>query len=650
MFTVPPLITLSIGDVSFHLYPRPPNDDGDDARSYPTPDSGSTSPTPPPPIAVVNGGTDDDGDRYYRVDLNSFTGTLKIARSSSSPRTASPPPPPPSSTTLEVVDDESSSGGVHHHHHHHRSSKVPVKSLIDRYGGGRDGRSRSPAPPEKKLDEDRKVATPLSTPKAVGDATTTTMPKPAEEAWPTMASSSTSLSGQDATTTSSSSGVDDGGRRNDEIATTTMTTTTTTTTTAIAPTGTATSSYIDHASQSPQRPRNDGNSSKRVFSLSPPRTKFASIAQHVLHQVALAGKDVVDALESTGVSRRGGSGYVKVGGDGSSRRRNAGDVCDDDYDGDYDGDAHGGTELHVACASEDGVDRVRAMLLRRDDEDLGHDLHSPDRRGRLPIHVLSMNRRLIGRDPDGCEEVAIALIELMTPERAVQALHPSCGLAPFVHAIDSWTERLHSLDGDPPSRGDGKDPPGLSIPVGRSDEDYAGCKSTVRRRRVPYRSLFQPSTVNELSVSSIARAKLLYLPAFVTISDHEVFAIRMLSRLIDDYPEKTREAILTNVASVPLFLKSVLLISDPDKMTEIANTTLVKHVVMDKRTVNVWLCAMLTDTKEVKMRAAIYIKLLSSLTFQDLASTSQSPERYSDKEIERFATYRKETFNAVYCW
>ena len=316
------------------------------------------------------------------------------------------------------------------------------------------------------------------------------------------------------------------------------------------------------------------------------------------------------------------------------------------------GDAHGGTELHVACASRDGVDLARALLLRHDDGDLEDDVHRPDRRGRLPIHVLSMNRILIVKDPDGCEEVALALIELMGPEKAVQALHSSSGLAPFVYAIGSWTERLHSPGGA--SRGDASVPPATSVPAGMSDEDNArgslASSAASIRRRVPYRSLFLSLPTNESSVSFVNRSKLLYLPASVTISDHEVFSIRMLSRMIDDYPEKTREAILTNIASVPLFLKSVLLINDPEKMTELTNSTLVKHVVMDKRSINVWLCAMLTDTKDVKMRAAIFIKLLSGLTFQDLASSSQSPERYSDKEIERFATIRKETFNAIYCW
>lgn len=110
----------------------------------------------------------------------------------------------------------------------------------------------------------------------------------------------------------------------------------------------------------------------------------------------------------------------------------------------------------------------------------------------------------------------------------------------------------------------------------------------------------------------------------------------------------TREAILTNLASVPLFLKSVLLIDDAEAMTEVLNSSLVRHAVVDKRSINVWLCAMLTNTKEVKVRAVTFLKLLSRLTLADLASSSQSPDRFSAKEVERFTTCQEETFNAVY--
>mmetsp|Transcript_28062 Transcript_28062/g.67605 ORF Transcript_28062/g.67605 Transcript_28062/m.67605 type:complete len:554 (+) Transcript_28062:139-1800(+) len=83
-------------------------------------------------------------------------------------------------------------------------------------------------------------------------------------------------------------------------------------------------------------------------------------------------------------------------------------------------------------------------------------------------------------------------------------------------------------------------------------------------------------------------------------------------------------------------------------MTALLEETLVKHVTLDKRSINVWLTAMLTDTKEVKLRAVTFIKLLSILTLQDLSNNSESPDRYSEDEIERFGILQKDTFNAVY--
>ncbi len=139
MSSAPLNITVSVGDVSFHLSPRPPND-GDDPQS--SPPSNSESPSPPPPIVVVgygsspplssqpsstqeNGGIGDggigagNGDQYF-VDLSSFTGTLCIARSS--PPSSALVPPWSRPTVPPSLEVDSSSVD---------RSKVHIKSLID---------------------------------------------------------------------------------------------------------------------------------------------------------------------------------------------------------------------------------------------------------------------------------------------------------------------------------------------------------------------------------------------------------------------------------------------------------------------------------------------------------------------------------------
>ena len=141
MSSAPLNITVSVGDVSFHLSPRPPND-GDDPQS--SPPSNSESPSPPPPIVVVgygsspplssppsstqeNGGSGDggigagDGDQYF-VDLSSFTGTLRIARS-----------PPPSSALVLPRSRPTVPPSLEVDSLSVDRSKVHIKSLIDRY-------------------------------------------------------------------------------------------------------------------------------------------------------------------------------------------------------------------------------------------------------------------------------------------------------------------------------------------------------------------------------------------------------------------------------------------------------------------------------------------------------------------------------------
>ncbi|KAL7530636.1 hypothetical protein ACHAXR_005678, partial [Thalassiosira sp. AJA248-18] len=363
-------------------------------------------------------------------------------------------------------------------------------------------------------------------------------------------------------------------------------------------------------------------------------------SKHVLNQITLAGKDVYDVLNGDAANNSANNNKqgTSPGNSRASFLNSSGNEDDDVYD------ALDGTELHYACAS-DRLDYVRSLL----EYDNVMDLHKVDCDGKLPIHILTENHRLINEDPLGCEEVAFTMIELLGPEKAMHALHPG-GLAPFVYVIGMWAEELHrgalARNTARVALRNGTNKPTSEPIVARSqDEDHQ--RSVKAPGRLRYRSLFNSPVIGS-ATSSTDRAKLLYLPARVTITDHCRWAIRILSRLIDEYPEQTREAILTNIASVPLFLKSLLLISDGDELKEFLDMSLVKHVIVDKRSINVWLCAMLTDKKPTKMRAVTFMKILSQMTLQDLSATSQSPDRYSDFEIERFKTLREDTFNAVY--
>ncbi|EJK77241.1 hypothetical protein THAOC_00938 [Thalassiosira oceanica] len=289
-----------------------------------------------------------------------------------------------------------------------------------------------------------------------------------------------------------------------------------------------------------------------------------------------------------------------------------------------------GTQIHHACASDD----ITYLQYLLENQSVLPDLAKEDSDGQLPINVFCNNEDLIDSDPAGCETVALTLVDLMNPSQALLAVNCN-GLSPFVDILGRWTEKIHLAAGH------------------GSEKQGASSESTSLKRRPAYFPLFggQTKKNDRRAFSSFIqdRERLMYLPSSVEIPEHARWAVKMLSILIDRYPEQARELILTNVANVPLLMKSVLLIQDPDQLSELFDSTLVKHITMDKRTVNVWLCSMFVcGDAEIKMRAVAFIKQVSNMTLKDLAGSSHSPDRFSEDEKTRFLTLQSDAFNQVY--
>ena len=239
-------------------------------------------------------------------------------------------------------------------------------------------------------------------------------------------------------------------------------------------------------------------------------------------------------------------------------------------------DAIDGTEYHYACAS-DNVGKIRTLINGIEGDELFY-LWKTDCNGKLPLHVISENSQLIEKYPMECEDVTMSMIELMGPANLVYALHPKSNWAPFINIIGKWTEKLHRTT---------------------SGITSSSVRDTTKSNRLQ-----------------------IYLPNNVRLTHHVMWAICLLSRLLDEYPEETREFILTNLATVPLFLKSVLLCGD----SSLLETSLVKHAALDKRSINVWLIALLTSNRESRFQAVTFITLLSRLT---LVSTAMSDTHQS---------------------
>ena len=368
---------------------------------------------------------------------------------------------------------------------------------------------------------------------------------------------------------------------------------------------------------------------------SPPLQATARIARETSSALARSGKFALKQIAIVGKDA-----YDKFNGDAPPNYAahineiSQLSLCDSLDDHSY--NAIDGTEYHYACASDD-LEEIRKLLDDIEGDEL-FNLWKTDCTGKLPLHVLTENIKLIEVDPMGCEEVAITIIELMGPSNLIYALHPNTTWAPLISSLGRWTERLHGSRSIKMFNGTGTNqPPSSGIPT----------VNTQTRTRSSYFHLFASTMQSTRSQTGTDSEKLMFLPDNVKITHHVLWSIRVLSRLIDEYPEQTKGFIMTNIATIPLFLKSVLLISNFDEMQVILDTSLLSHLVLDKRSINVWLIAMLTSHREIRFRAVTFINLLSRLTLVDLVDSSTSSDRFSDEQIQKFVQNREETFTCI---
>jgi hypothetical protein len=374
------------------------------------------------------------------------------------------------------------------------------------------------------------------------------------------------------------------------------------------------------------KPRINGDSeqtSKPRASLSTP-PKLLQYAQQAMKQMGLAGKESYNMLDSDPVLSTAGS---------SARSWDA-------VTGDHGYNDSEGTELHRACASLD-VARIHRVLETTD----ASGTMAADSKGKLPIHVLAENYDLIIDNSAECEDIVDIFAQIMGPDKLVQALYGTSGWGPFVGIIGKWCNDFHKdMSCQMSSQL-------ASNSLHSTGENQARARSTFTQQLPLFRAadrnnerMFQSSQFMK------DREKAFFLPFSVAINNHVKWAIRVLSNLIDIYPEQTREAILTNITgTVPLFLKCIFLLNDSEDLNSLTEFSLVKHASLDKRSINVWLISMLTSTnREIQMRAVLFLKLLSRLTLTDLVATSQYRDKFSDVEIKRFISLRRDTFDALY--
>ena len=79
--------------------------------------------------------------------------------------------------------------------------------------------------------------------------------------------------------------------------------------------------------------------------------------------------------------------------------------------------------------------------------------------------------------------------------------------------------------------------------------------------------------------------------------------------------DEIKEAIVSNIASIPDFIKTIMLLDSEEELKFALSTTIVKRVLMNKHSVGTWLTMMLqSGNKDVSGRAINYLKHVSDLS------------------------------------
>mmetsp|Transcript_1620 Transcript_1620/g.3375 ORF Transcript_1620/g.3375 Transcript_1620/m.3375 type:complete len:1482 (-) Transcript_1620:308-4753(-) len=227
------------------------------------------------------------------------------------------------------------------------------------------------------------------------------------------------------------------------------------------------------------------------------------------------------------------------------------------------------TRLHTAAADPDSTIQDLKDALNEDPSYAS----MADEEGKLPLHLISENDMLT--DNLGEELDAFILDDLIPKNRKALVAQSNDGHFPFVQALLDWVDLVNEIPQQRISE------MGMSLEQ-KKDEDAA-------EQLIPWN---------------------------VVIDDVAFWGIRMLSVMIEREPLKANWVlkIVEVIASIPCFLKNILLIDDDITRRDLLETRLVHEVILHENSVGPWLVYMIVSDDEVAQnRALLYMKLVTDI-------------------------------------
>jgi hypothetical protein len=207
-----------------------------------------------------------------------------------------------------------------------------------------------------------------------------------------------------------------------------------------------------------------------------------------------------------------------------------------------------------------------------------------DHDGKLPLHIISENEGLTEHLGDQLDK--FILDELIPRNRRALVAQSNDGHFPFVQAILEWVDLVNEI---------------------------------------PQRRMSEMGMSMEYAKNEDATEQL--IPWNVVIDDIAVWGIKMLSIMIEREPLKAMWVlkIVEVIASIPCFLKNILLIDDDNTRREMMETRLINEVILHENSVGPWLVYMIVSDDEIaQTRALVYLKLVTHIEQALSHETGQS--------------------------
>ena len=284
------------------------------------------------------------------------------------------------------------------------------------------------------------------------------------------------------------------------------------------------------------------------------------------------------------------------------------------------------TKLHQILA---GYDTTIGQIRRALDKNPSA-ASIADKHGKLPLHILSENDDLhakLGPVLDG-----FILDELIQKNRKALITRSKEGDFPFVRAIREWLENINEVTKDTVQR--------ILLRQGSSSNRNL---SYLESSSIDFSvDEFDDNSQRQQQQMDDDELRLLsekLIPWNVFIDDLALWSINMLSIMIEREPLKTVWVmkIVEECASLPNFIKTILLIDDNETQQQILQTRLLNEILLHEKSVGPWLTYMITSEDDIAQeRAVTYMQMMTKVEQKVSGGVSSVMKQFSSRMSAAF--------------